>query len=66
MKDLLTILENPDEEKVGVVSLTENIDSTTAAGRAMMRMVESGRAKAEVARLFNVHLGIISRLSTAQ
>ncbi|MGK0190133.1 MAG: DNA invertase Pin-like site-specific DNA recombinase [Verrucomicrobiales bacterium] len=39
LKDLLTILEKLDSAKVEFCSLTESIDTSSAAGRAMMRMV---------------------------
>lgn len=39
LRDLLTILERMDSIGVGFVSLTEAIDTTTAAGRMMMQIV---------------------------
>jgi DNA invertase Pin-like site-specific DNA recombinase len=39
LRDLLTILERMDSLGVGFVSLTEAIDTTTAAGRLMMQIV---------------------------
>lgn len=109
LKDLLTILEKFERQGVGFVSVTEQLDTTSAAGRAMMRMVgvfaeferdlirertkagllqsrkagrvggrpprltpeqkveavrmvQAGRSKADVARMFRVHPSIISRL----
>src|ERR1700682_1885954 len=39
LRDVLTIMERLGEAKVGFRSLTEAIDTTTAAGRMMMQMV---------------------------
>lgn len=39
LKDLLTLLETLNERKVGFRSLTENIDTTTPAGRMFAQMV---------------------------
>jgi DNA invertase Pin-like site-specific DNA recombinase len=39
LRDALTIMERLGEAKVGFRSLTEAIDTTTAAGRMMMQMV---------------------------
>ena len=39
LTDLLTILERLDQAGVQFQSLTESIDTTTASGRAMMKMV---------------------------
>lgn len=39
LKDLLSIMEKIDAAKAGFRSLTESIDTTTAAGRMMMQMV---------------------------
>lgn len=39
LKDLLTLIERIDNAKAGFRSLTEAIDTTTAAGRMMMQMV---------------------------
>lgn len=39
LKDLLTILETLDKQGIGFESVTERIDTTTPAGRAMMQMV---------------------------
>jgi DNA invertase Pin-like site-specific DNA recombinase len=39
LKDLLTLIERIDNAKAGFRSLTESIDTTTAAGRMMMQMV---------------------------
>lgn len=39
LRDLLTILERLDSAGVGFISLTEAIDTTTAAGRMMMQIV---------------------------
>src|ERR1700681_417318 len=62
LRDVLTIMERLGEAKVGFRSLTEAIDTTTAAGRMMMQMVgafaeferamlrERTRAGLEVAR----------------
>lgn len=41
LKDLLTIIETFDREGAGFRSLTETIDTTTAAGRMMMQIVGS-------------------------
>ncbi|RTR22115.1 recombinase family protein [Deinococcus radiophilus] len=41
LKDLLTILEQIEGRGAGFRSLTENIDTTTPAGRMMMQMVGS-------------------------
>ena len=41
LKDLLTIMERIDNAGAGFVSLTENIDTTTPAGRMMMKMVRA-------------------------
>lgn len=41
LKDLLTLLEQVDKRGAGFRSLTENIDTTTPAGRMMMQMVGS-------------------------
>jgi len=110
LQDLLVILDRLNKGKIGFQSLTENLDSSTATGKAMMRMVgvfaeferdlirertragleqarkegrvggrpprlnekqrreamrmiKAGRkTKAEIARLFDVHPSIISRL----
>ena len=39
LRDVLTIMERIQEAKAGFKSLTESIDTTTAAGRMMMQMV---------------------------
>ena len=39
LRDLLTILERLDGEGIRFQSLTESIDTSTASGRAMMKMV---------------------------
>ena len=39
LRDLLTILERLDQEGIMFQSLTEAIDTSTASGRAMMKMV---------------------------
>src|SRR6202171_5657367 len=39
LRDVLTMMERLGEAKVGFRSLTEAIDTTTAAGRMMMQMV---------------------------
>jgi DNA invertase Pin-like site-specific DNA recombinase len=39
LKDLLTILEKITEARAGFRSLTENIDTTTPAGRMMLQML---------------------------
>ncbi|HEY2017099.1 MAG TPA: recombinase family protein, partial [Bryobacteraceae bacterium] len=39
LRDVLTIMERPTQAKAGFRSLTEAIDTTTPAGRIMMRMV---------------------------
>jgi DNA invertase Pin-like site-specific DNA recombinase len=39
LKDLLHILEKVSETKAGFRSLTEAIDTTTAAGRMMLQML---------------------------
>ena len=39
LKDLLTLLEQVESRGAGFRSLTENIDTTTPAGRMMMQMV---------------------------
>lgn len=41
LKDLLTLLERIEQRGAGFRSLTENIDTTTSAGRMMMQMVGS-------------------------
>lgn len=41
LKDLLTLLEQIEQRGAGFRSLTENIDTTTPAGRMMMQMVGS-------------------------
>ncbi|AXH00549.1 recombinase family protein (plasmid) [Deinococcus wulumuqiensis] len=41
LKDLLTLLEQIEGQGAGFRSLTENIDTTTPAGRMMMQMVGS-------------------------
>jgi DNA invertase Pin-like site-specific DNA recombinase len=41
LRDVLTIMERLAEAKAGFRSLTEAIDTTTAAGRMMMQMVAS-------------------------
>jgi DNA invertase Pin-like site-specific DNA recombinase len=41
LKDLLTILERLESLGVGFLSLTESIDTTSAAGRMMMQIVGS-------------------------
>ena len=41
LKDLLTLLEQVESRGAGFRSLTENIDTTTPAGRMMMQMVGS-------------------------
>jgi DNA invertase Pin-like site-specific DNA recombinase len=41
LKDVLTIMEHVHKAKAGFRSLTEAIDTTTAAGRMMMQMVGS-------------------------
>src|SRR5450631_4399082 len=48
LRDVLTIMDRVQEKKAGFRSLTEAVDTTTAAGRMMMQMVgafaEFGRA----------------------
>nr|WP_240738556.1 recombinase family protein [Deinococcus fonticola] len=39
LKDLLTLMERIEEKGAGFRSITENIDTTTPAGRMMMQMV---------------------------
>ena len=39
LKDLLHLLEKLDHKQVGFVSLTESIDTTTAAGKMMMHII---------------------------
>lgn len=39
LKDLLVILEKVEQAKAGFCSLTENVDTTTSSGRAMMQML---------------------------
>ena len=39
LRDVLTLMERIQERKAGFRSLTESIDTTTAAGRMMMQMV---------------------------
>jgi DNA invertase Pin-like site-specific DNA recombinase len=41
LRDVLTIMERLAEAKAGFRSLTEEIDTTTPAGRMMMQMVKS-------------------------
>ena len=41
LKDLLMILERIDSSRAAFVSVTESIDTTTAAGRMMMQIVGS-------------------------
>lgn len=39
LRDLLTILDQLEEKGVGFISLTESIDTTSAAGRMLMQMI---------------------------
>lgn len=39
LKDLLVILEKVEKAEAGFCSLTENVDTTTSSGRAMMQML---------------------------
>lgn len=39
LKDLLVILERVEKAEAGFRSLTENVDTTTSSGRAMMQML---------------------------
>ena len=78
LKDLLEILSRIDEAGAGFRSLTEAIDTTTAAGRMMMQMlgafaeferamiVERTRAGLEAARRRGVRVGRPRALNAAQ
>ncbi|MEJ1471298.1 MAG: recombinase family protein [Candidatus Sedimenticola sp. (ex Thyasira tokunagai)] len=78
LKDLLAIMDQIEKKGAGFQSLTEAIDTTTAAGRMMMQMVgsfaefersmirERTKAGLEHAKARGVKLGRRAKLTTAQ
>ena len=62
LQDVPHIMERIADAGADFRSITENIDTTTPAGRMMMQMLAAGRTAARVARLFQVQRATISRL----